>query len=265
MSTPTAAGLPDPTASRAVLIAAHYRVQRGLPKVAAGARDLAALLRDERLWGLPARNCTVLEDPDTVEEVLGAIRSAARAVGDAGRLLVYFAGHGHRDDQGVLHLGVRGTDPDDLRSSALRSSALRVDSIGLPMAAADDIVILDCSYAASAGRLSTLGGAAILGATGHDRRLATYTDGSPQTAFTDALLEVLRLGVVGGGGLLDVGTIHLAIRAKLANRPVPPPSLYVPDDGGIRPVVRNVAGTGPGAAFTGVFRRLAESRAPTPR
>ncbi|MEU4447354.1 P-loop NTPase fold protein [Actinosynnema sp. NPDC050801] len=237
-----------------MLIAAHYRVQRGLPKVAAGARDLAALLRDERLWGLPAQNCTVLEDPDTVEEVVGAIRSAARAVGRAGRLLVYFAGHGHRDDQGVLYLGVRGTDPDDLRSSALR-----FDSIGLPVGSADDIVILDCSYAASASRLSTLGGIAVLGATGHDRRLATFTDGSPQTAFTDALLEVLRRGVVGAGGLLDVGTIHLAIRAKLANRPVPPPSLYVPDDGGMRPVVRNVAAGEPGATSAGVFRRLDES------
>ncbi len=255
MPTPTAARLPDPATSRAVLITARYRLQRGQPKVASGARDLALLLRDERLWGLPAQNCAVLEDPGSADEVVRAIRSAGRAVGAAGRLLVYFAGHGFRDDRGALHLGVRGTDPDDLRSSALR-----FDSIGLPMSE-DDVVVLDCSYAASAWRSTTVGRGAVLGATGHDRRVATFADGSPHTALTDALLDVLRRGVVGGGRLLDVGTIHLAIRAKLVNRSVPSPTLHVA--GGVRPVVRNVAVAEPGGGPRA--RDPGRGRAPSPR
>ncbi|MCE6994627.1 KAP family NTPase [Saccharothrix sp. S26] len=251
MSTPSAA-LPDPAASRAVLIAARYRLQRGQPKIAAGARELALLLRDGRLWGLPAANCTLLEDPGTAAEVVRAIESAAAAVGDAGRLLVYFTGHGYRDDHGVLYLGMRDTDPGDLRSSALR-----FDSTGLPMSD-DDIVILDCSYAVPARRPATRSGGTILGATGHDRRVATFTDGSPDTAFTDALLDVLRRGVVGGGRFLDIGTIHLAIREKLANRPVPSPSLHVGSDRGVRPVVRNLAATRPDPTSDDAFRRFDE-------
>ncbi|MEU4744452.1 hypothetical protein AB0G02_28895 [Actinosynnema sp. NPDC023658] len=236
MSTPSAAALPDPHASRAVLIAAHYRSQRGVPKIAAGARELAGLLRDERVWGLPAGNCALLEDPDTADEVVGAIGSAARGVGRGGRLLVYFAGHGHRDAEGGLCLGVRHTDPRDLPSSALR-----VDSIGLPVGN-DDVVVLDCSYAGSARRVATAG--AILGATGADRRVATFPDGSPHTAFTDALLDVLRSGVVGGGDLLDARMIHDAISANLAKLPVPRPFLHLAGDRGLRPVVRNAAAGG---------------------
>ncbi|WP_146173975.1 caspase family protein [Saccharothrix carnea] len=232
MSTPTA-GLPDPATSRAVLITAQYRLQRGRPKVAAGARDLARLLRDERLWGLPAENCTVLEDPGTAGEVVRAIRSAAGAVGTEGRLLVYFAGHGYQDDHGGLYLGVRDTDPGNFRSSALR-----FDSIGLPMSE-DDVVMLDCSYAGNAGWSAVSGRGVILGATDADRRVATFSDGSHHTAFTDALIDVLRLGVVNGADYLDAPTIHEAIRAKLVNRPVPQPVCHVMGDGGLRPVVRN--------------------------
>ncbi|MEV5341962.1 caspase family protein [Streptomyces sp. NPDC052676] len=85
--------LPDPSASRAVLIGVDtYDDLADLPAVANNVERLAALLTADDVWGLPPRHLTVLTNPTSKDDVLDAVHTAATEAEDA--LLFYFAGHG---------------------------------------------------------------------------------------------------------------------------------------------------------------------------
>ena len=63
--------LPDPLRSRAVLIGVgSYQNLSSLPAVRNNLMALDAALRADRVWGLPSGNCTVVEDPQTTEDML---------------------------------------------------------------------------------------------------------------------------------------------------------------------------------------------------
>ncbi|MDX3714714.1 caspase family protein [Streptomyces europaeiscabiei] len=100
--------LPDPAASRAVLIGVDaYQSLEDLPAVANNVTQLAALLAAEDLWGLPPENVTVLANPVSKDDVLDAVRDAATEADDA--LLVYYAGHGLLTADAELHLALPHT------------------------------------------------------------------------------------------------------------------------------------------------------------
>lgn len=74
--------LPDPTASRAVLIGtSSYRHLGQLPMVGANLRDLSEALRDAMLWGLPEQHCTVVSDPSDASAMLDSVHRAAHRRG----------------------------------------------------------------------------------------------------------------------------------------------------------------------------------------
>ncbi|MEV7679838.1 caspase family protein [Streptomyces sp. NPDC088341] len=105
--------LPDPAASRAVLIGVdEYTVLDQLPAVANDIAGLARLLTGPGSWGLPAEHRVVLSNPRTPSEVLGPVHTAAAQAKDA--LLVYFAGHGLRARDMDLHLALPDSRPGRL-------------------------------------------------------------------------------------------------------------------------------------------------------
>ncbi|MGW1989381.1 caspase, EACC1-associated type [Embleya sp. NPDC001921] len=88
----TSAGPHDPQGSRVVLVGAYdFEHLAPLPAVARNLVRLRELLTDPRVWGLPARNCVVIEQPEHRDQVLDAL-SAAGAATDL--VLLYYAGHG---------------------------------------------------------------------------------------------------------------------------------------------------------------------------
>ncbi|MFG2877253.1 caspase family protein [Streptomyces sp. NPDC048337] len=224
------AGLPDPAASRAVLIgSAGYRHLAGLPAVESNVKDLAAELCDATIWGLPEQHCTLVLDPQHPAELLDPVNRAGEEATDT--LLVYYAGHGMRDAatadlylalQGSReHVGYTAVAYQHLRSALRESQARR------------KVVILDCCFSGRAA--STLAGgedalatqAAVEGAyvlTASPRdRVALAPDGERHTAFTGELLTILREGIREGPELIDLDTLCRTMENRLRgkNRPLP--------------------------------------------
>jgi putative transcriptional regulator len=243
--------LSDPRHSRVVLVGAGaYTHLQPLPTVANNLSGISDVLTDDRLWGLPAANCHVVVDPTTPQEVDRPLRRAARAAGVGGLLLVYFAGHGVVDARtGELYLAVCQTDREAVYATAVPYEWVRRAVLESP--ASRRVVILDCCYAGRAisGMSDDLTAVAdeveidrtcILVATSPNR-IALAPPEEKYTAFTGALIGVLRQGVPDGPDPLDVAAVYdevLQTHRRLAR---PLPEMRARNGGERVPLVRNLA------------------------
>lgn len=243
--------LPDPAASRAVLIgSASYQHLEQLPAVGSNLRDFADALRDPLLWGLPERHCTVVADPQDPSTMLDPVHRAGDEATDT--LIVYYSGHGLRDaDSADLYLALTGSR-DNTGYTAVAYEHLRTAVRG--SRARRRIVVLDCCFSGRAARtlsgdetaLATqvaVDGAYVLTASPRDR-VALAPDGEPHTAFTGELLSVLSLGITDGPELISLDTLYRVLdeRLRAKNRPLPQRSQE--NNVGQLPLVRNRARTG---------------------
>ncbi|MFD0689990.1 caspase, EACC1-associated type [Actinomadura fibrosa] len=227
--------LPDPSASRAVLIGTSRYTHPSLgdlPAVTANLAALAGLLRSPEVWGLPASHCVVVADPATAAEMMGPIVRAAAEATDT--LLVYYAGHGLVARlASELHLTLTGSERANASYSAVSYGVLREELAGAR--AERQVVILDCCYSGQAlGRMGggdsaeTVADEAVIEGTcliaaASENRTAVSVPGERYTAFTGELLGVLGRGVPGKGPYLDLDTLAGEIRASLRakQRPLP--------------------------------------------
>jgi putative transcriptional regulator len=245
------AQLSDPRHSRVVLVGAStYAQLQPLPTVANNLSGLSDVLTDARLWGLPETNCHVVSDPRTPQEVGRALRAAARATGVGGLLLVYFAGHGVVDERtGELHLAVSQTDREAAYATAVPYDWIRRAVLESP--ASRRVVILDCCYAGRAisGMRDDVTAVAdeveidrtcVLVATSPNRAALAPPD-EKYTAFTGALIDVLRHGVPDGPDPLDLATIYAEIVRTQRRLARPLPEMRARNRGEQVPLVRNAA------------------------
>ncbi|GII21752.1 YqgE/AlgH family protein [Planosporangium mesophilum] len=246
------AELSDPNRSRAVLVGAGaYTQLQPLPTVADNLSGLGDVLTDARLWGLPAANCHLVGDPATPQEVVRTLRTAARTTGVGGLLLVYFAGHGVVDERtGELHLAVGQTDREAAYATAVPYEWIRRAVLESP--ASRRLVILDCCYAGRA--ISGMGDddlsavadeveidrTCVLVATSPNRTALAPPD-EKYTAFTGALVNVLRQGVPDGPDPLNVATVYDEVLRDLRRLARPLPELRARNRGETLPLVRNAA------------------------
>lgn len=224
------AALPDPQLSRAVLVGTStYHHLDGLPAVHNNLTGLRDILTDAALGGLPADNCTILEEPGSGGEVYKALRDQAIAAEDT--FLAYFAGHGRLGDRNELHLCLPDTEPDLLSFTALAYKDLR--AAVAQGRAVKKVVILDCCFsgravADMAGDEETIAGQVgiegsyILTATPANE-VAMAPPGEQYTAFTGVLLDLLRTGIAGGRELLTFADIYPRLKYSLASRQLPQP------------------------------------------
>ncbi|WP_020392312.1 caspase, EACC1-associated type [Kribbella catacumbae] len=130
----------------ALLIATYEYEDTGLRRLTTPAHDAEAL-------------ATVLEDPEIAGfEVRTLVNAPTHEVGEAiaefygesrrdDLTLLYFTGHGLKDDNGRLHLAMSNTKRDRLRFTAL--SAQLVDEAMADSLSRQKILILDCCYSGS--------------------------------------------------------------------------------------------------------------------
>jgi putative AlgH/UPF0301 family transcriptional regulator len=242
--------LSDPQRSRVVLIGSStYDNFPELPSVANNLTALRDVLADPDRWGLPPSACTIVHNPESAAQVHDAVQRAARHVDVAGLLMVYSAGHGVIDaDTGELHLAIGHTDPDSAYASAVPYEWIR-RAVGQSRSN-HRVVILDCCYAGRAiGGLSATGSGLLADRAEIDRscvmvaasanRIALAPPEEPYTAFTGALIKVLREGVPGGADPLELNTIYEeVVRIQRAGgRPVP--ELRARNGGERIPIVSN--------------------------
>ncbi len=226
--------LPDPAASRAVLIGTSRYDSTALgdlPAVAANLDALAGLLCAPNVWGLPAENCTVVANPATAAEMLEPIAAAAAEATDT--LFVYYAGHGLvARTPPELHLALTASK-QNASYTAVPYGLIREELVGVR--ALRQVVILDCCYSGRAlGRMTGHDSVTLVAdeaetegtyliAAAAETKAAVSVPGEPHTAFTAELLNVLSRGVPGKGPYLDLDTVYRevesALRAK--QRPMP--------------------------------------------
>ena len=224
--------LMDPSRSRALLVGASRfgpaAKLNDLPTVRAGVEELERLLTDPARGGLDDSAVHVLLDPSSPRDVDTALMSLADEADDT--LLVYYAGHGlpHPRD-GSLHLAVEDTDRRRLHSTAypiawLRGAVFETNAVA-------KVVILDCCYSGRAIQTMSGGevaeqvdvaGSFVLTAAPANQPAAAPQD-EPYTAFTGALLRILRDGVADGPRRLDLDTIFRLMKTELLGRGLPPP------------------------------------------
>jgi hypothetical protein len=250
------AGLPDPRASRAVLVGvSDYASLEKLPAVGNNIETLRQVLTDPDLWGLPEEHCVALLNPASVDDVLEAVHAAASEAADA--LVFYFAGHGLLDDRSDLYLALPGAASDRLYR-AVRYDDIRREIVGTARACYGKVAILDCCYSGRALQ-GGMGGSVEL--ADHARVDGTYLmtasaetsvalapPDEDYTAFTGALVDKLVHGLPDGPDLLDMETLFYSVRVDLQARHFPVPQQRTRNDGKAIALVRNRHRVGPRTA-----------------
>jgi hypothetical protein len=226
--------LPDSERSRAVLIGTStYGPDSGfasLPTVARNLTEFASLLRIQTGLG----HVTVVADPDDAEAFSDALEPAIDEAEDL--LLFYYSGHGvavGKDDLGLTHARSRVRRPGN---TTQRYSDIR-DGIRESRAAVK-MVILDCCHAGRAfgagtlaggdqdealEQLAVIEGTYVLTATDTKTKFAGATGPDGCTAFTSALLDVLRSGTGAADEFLSMAQVFPLLREKLKGRNCPVP------------------------------------------
>ncbi|WP_424641348.1 caspase, EACC1-associated type [Embleya sp. AB8] len=230
----------DPHGSRVVLVGAHdFEHLAPLPAVARNLSRLRELLTDPQVWGLPAANCVVIEQPARRDDVLDALSEAAGAATDL--VLLYYAGH-----------GLISPDTEDLLLSLPHCRPDRAYTT-LPFQDVRDVlrgarrvpakaVLLDCCFAGRAlagamgpddarlAELSRVEGSYVLAAASATRQ-AIAPVGGQYTAFTGQLINILEHGISGGPRALDLATVHTHLHRVLPELGFPQPHQRTEDHG----------------------------------
>ncbi|MEU9489177.1 caspase family protein [Streptomyces decoyicus] len=264
--------LPIPHQSYVVLIGTStYRSSQltDLPAVRNNLRDLAAVLIDSKLGGIPEERCVIMSDPADARTVYRTLRQYARAAEDT--LLVYFAGHGQTGSRNELYLGLVDTDLDELKVSALAFDLIRDVLSDSP--AVNRIVILDCCFSGRAIQDMSgqedriLGQVAVEGtyvlASTPVNAVALAPIGASHTAFTGELLHLLRAGVSGGPEFLTYGEIYRRLLQVTAMRDLPSPRQRGTGTVDLLALVRNAATTETDTAHTGNIEQPAPASCAT--
>ncbi|GIG66598.1 caspase, EACC1-associated type [Phytomonospora endophytica] len=243
-------GLPGSEGSRVVLIGVpKYRedVFADIPGVANNVAELRRLLADPLVWGIPEENICRVDEQAGPSEVLDRIHTSAVEATEA--LIVYFAGHGLADRDG-LRLMLSGSSPGR-RWTALSYRDIRDLLLDHGSQAAWKTVILDCCFAGAAfdGTLSAadqitdlaaIRGTCVLTACG-ETEFAWAPPEDRYTAFSGELIRLLGQGVTGGPEFLDVEAIYHRARSGLRAIGGPEPQWRVHEDGARAVLARNRA------------------------
>lgn len=137
----------------ALLIATYEHQDPGLRQLTAPAHDaeaLAEVLRDPDIAGFEV-TILINEPHYRVGEAIGDLYRGLRR---DDLTLLYFTGHGLKDDEGLLHLAMSNTRRDNLAFTSL--PAEQVDRAMSGCMSRQQVLILDCCYSGAfpAGRLA---------------------------------------------------------------------------------------------------------------
>ncbi len=242
------ASLHDFSRSKAILMGTwDYEILKSVPAVEYSLRRMKQVLTSP-LCGWPE---------DRILEIGNAARPDNMAVtlikefADTEIALFYFVGHGLRDENEDLCMGLRETVPDTLYLTDTSLPFAAVRRALLASKAATKIVILDCCFAGTANHPDNslnLAAPSVTGETSQSLLDAAYRTGAytmaaagpatkawyedadsgvrhPQTFFTKYLADVISGGIPGQPALLNIHAVFLETQQRLYadGKPVPLP------------------------------------------
>src|SRR5262245_57661918 len=240
--------LPDPRRSYAVLIGGSRYGPAGLgdlPAVAGNLAGLAGVLTDPALGGFPPDRCIVLPDPASAGAASRTLHEYAVRAEDT--LLVYWAGHGRPGPGGEFHLSVTGS-ADGPPAAALPVGRIRDAMLRRP--AAHRILTLDCCFGGGVVPVTGVTWALLGQAATEGADVLVSAPPSPVyfsrpretcTAFTGALIAIMRNGIPGGPEFLTLGALYGQLVYTLASRGLPRPQQSGTGTAGRLALARNPA------------------------
>lgn len=214
----------SPEFSRAVLIGnARFPNDperlRDIPAVENNLTDLARLLQDPSLLGLPEANVTILFDRSGAD-IATRMRRAADKADDT--FIVYYAGHGIPSHRGFY---LAGSDTTDSEAEFNGLDFLRVKQILQECPARRKILILDCCFSGRAiemmgaenailrNELHAMEGTYAIAAAPANRP-ALAPEGARHTAFTGEFLRILDEGIENGLPVIRLHEVYDALRQR---------------------------------------------------
>ncbi|MGC9665313.1 caspase, EACC1-associated type [Planosporangium sp. 12N6] len=245
----------SPAGSRVLLVGTGTHVSGSrlpdVPAVADTIRDLKSVLVDR--CGASPDNLRTLVDPRDPVELGSALTAVADEATDV--LVVYYVGHGLVSAGNELYLATSATDDPftGLAYKALPYQALRDALSTCP--ATSIVVVLDCCFAGRAhGSLGTaandafelaaLGGTYVLASSSRDEP-ALAPAGERYTAFTGALITLLRDGDPAGFPELTIEYAYQYLRRVLPQRDLPAPERHLSGQAGDLVLAANPAAVPP--------------------
>lgn len=186
--------------------------------------------------GLGQENITLLPDPESPAQLAEAISHLASEATDIA--VFSFVGHGLLGPDGDLYLATQASR--DLGRGSARYQALPFSELRELLSATSaglSLVILDCCWA---GRAAAWTGSYVLAATGKDEA-AWAPPGDAVTAYTSALIHVMRSGDPSGPALLSLDDVHEATRRLLRERGLPEPRRQAFETSLTSPLLANAA------------------------
>ncbi|MFC4518246.1 hypothetical protein [Streptomyces ehimensis] len=201
-----------------------------VPAVAATLSDLGQAMVER--CGLAEDNLTVLPDPANPTELGNAVAEATEQA--RGVLWFHFVGHGLVGPSSELYLATSATDRRKgwFAHTALAYTAVR--ECLLQTGARSVVVVLDCCFSGRAvgflgddigpgADLARVHGGFVLAAAAREG-LALAVEGAAHTAFTGALIDLLREGDEEGPRQLTLRDATRYLDRVLRERGFPPPS-----------------------------------------
>jgi biotin carboxyl carrier protein len=258
--------------SRIVLVGTGKYMVRGLTQVPAVQKTMRDLV-DAFQVSCEAQRSRIkdLTDPRSTAEVGNLVADFAEEAIDS--LLFYYVGHGIVSNNGELYLATSTTDARPfgrLESSAVRYATLR-DSIK-ESPASSKVVILDTCFSGratdglshsevAAVDLADIEGVCVIAAAARDG-LALAPTGEEHTAFSGALIRILKNGIAGRSSELTIGDLYNELRIALPRRNCPKPQVRCSGDCNKLTIARNMIFAGTSA---GAFQANREAQLANPR
>jgi caspase domain-containing protein/TIR domain-containing protein len=222
--------MPGMTNGQALIIGiADYRFVNPLPRaVLSDAADVCCVLTDPHACAYPGANVTrVLNHQASKQSIQQALAGLASRSNHDATVFVYFSGHGGRIGSGcsageyLLAVDTVADSPEALASSAISGADFAQALRAVP--ARRLLVVLDCCHSGGIGQPKGAGGAIlkdglseryyaalasgrgrVILASCRDSERSYILPGARNSLFTEHLLDGLRGGAPGPGGLIRV-------------------------------------------------------------
>lgn len=224
------------TQGKALVIGVAKYLRKPLPNVANDANDVAALLVDPQHCGYSANNVrTLIDGAATKAAILEGLAWLSSAAEEEDTAIVYFSGHGDRDDTGAGDQGFlvpidAESNPAQLISGDELTAALQA------ITAKRVTLLMDACHSGATGtpkgvtamtpaftesdydRLAAGAGRVVIASSRPDEYSYTYAH-MRNSVFTDALLRALRGEVlVRGDGLIRIMDVFDFISERVPAR-----------------------------------------------